>query len=100
LPHDARGMLRAMSLPMKTTTAWKTVARDGVTVSTVLVREGGARWYETAIVTAAGVSDGVRTSKKYDAGVEHDFAVAVVRGYEKDAQSKRVAFYTAAMSAR
>lgn len=77
-----------------TTTLYRTQATETITVSTVLVREDGARWYETTIVVGGAVSDGERTSKKYDAGFEHDAAVAWARGY-RDAASNRHARWDA-----
>ena len=68
---------------MKTTQIYRTQATAEVTVSTVLIHDGGARFYETAFIVGGRVSDTVyRHTKKHDAGFEHDQCVAVARGYE------------------
>ncbi len=77
---------------MSTATIYRTQATDTVTVSTVLIREGGARWYETALIVGGEVTDGRRTSRKFDAGLEHDAAVAWARGY-RDPSSNRHDFW-------
>jgi hypothetical protein len=79
---------------MTTSRVWRTASGNGVVVSTVLVHDGGSRYYETSIVFGmSGVSDGRRTARKFDAGIEHDAAVAFARGH-KDPSSKRDEFWT------
>lgn len=75
----------------------RTAASATVTVSTVRCREGRTTWYETALIVGGRVSDSRRTSKKFDAGFEHDAAVAFVRGYV-DPRSVRADFYAAALA--
>lgn len=82
---------------MKTTALYRTQATDTITVSTVHVRDGGAQWYETALIIAGRVSDPQRTGRKFQAGIEHDEAVACVRGY-RDPSSRRRAFYLSAIA--
>ncbi len=84
-------------MTMATTQVHRTRATDTLTVSTILVREGKARFYETTIVVAPHHLEGmnrsvvlepVRAARKYEAGLMHDDAVAWARGY-RDAQNKR-----------
>ncbi len=83
---------------MKTTAIYRTQATGTTTVSTALVRDGGARFYETTLIVSGVVLDGIRTSKKADAGFEHDAAVAFARGYV-DPASRRHAFWAQAVKA-
>lgn len=69
-----------------------------VAVSTVCVRDGRSVRYLTAIVGAKATSDARETTTKADAIREHDHALDVVRGYEWDSRSVRVAFYRAALA--
>ena len=64
----------------------------------MLIREGGLRFYETTIIVGTKVLDGIRTTKKVDAGFEHDAAVAWAKGYT-DKFSKRHAFWAEAVRA-
>lgn len=66
---------------MTTTMIYRTAATATVTVSTVLVRDGKARFYETAFIVNGKVSDGERSDKKSMAGVVHDAYCDVARGY-------------------
>lgn len=75
-----------------TTTVYRTQATETLIVLTVLVREGRFRFYETTIIIGGKVADGLRTWKKFDAGFEHDAAVAWAKGY-RDPSSKRHEFW-------
>ncbi len=59
---------------MKTTPIHRTNVTSALTVSTVLVVDGG-RWYETTIILHGRVGDPRKTYSKSDAGYEHDAAV-------------------------
>ena len=79
---------------LKTTKLYRTTIGDAV-VSTVLIQDGAYRAYETAVIKCGVVSDARVTTRKADAGREHDYACAFLRGWETDAQSVRHGFWTA-----
>ncbi len=82
---------------MKTTQIHRTVANDTYTVSTIHVRDGNARCYETTIVVSPGSFEGfprtvvlepLRSADKFAAGLVHDSAVDWAKG-SVDTQSLR-----------
>lgn len=83
---------------MSTTAIYRTQVSPVLAVSTVLVREGGERFYETTIVVSGTPIEGRRNGKKSDAGYEHDAAVDFARG-KRDEHSVRCAFWTRAFAA-
>jgi hypothetical protein len=69
---------------------------DAMTVSTVLVRDGRERFYETTIIVSGVALEGRRQAKKIDAGYEHDAAIAFARGH-RDEWSIRTMHWTRAL---